>query len=131
MTPPVVPSPEANAAARWWADKLTNGPDGGVTASATSLRKRFSREQADRFAAALVALIDDRLSAEMQIPAQTLPMTIECDYRLHPVLADAAWRAGLLVSMYDLPLRAQMLINFGRVTVCEGRRAPEAVVWVA
>lgn len=131
MTPAIVPSPEATAAAQWWADKLTSGTDDGVTVSATMLRRRFSRAQADRFAVALVALIDDRFSAEMRNPAQTLPMTVECDYRLDPLLADAAWRAGLLVSMWDLPMRTYMCIDPGRVTVSEGYGAPKEAVWVA
>lgn len=121
MTLSIAPSPEAGAAARWWADKLSSGT--------AMLRRRFTPAQADRFAAALAELIDQRLGRE--IPQQGCAVTIDCDYRLHPLLADAARLAGLLVSMYDLPMRAYMWINPGRVTVSEGYGAPEEVVWTA
>lgn len=118
MTPSIAPSPEASAAAHWWANKLTNGT--------AMLRRRFTPDQAHRFAAALAELIDQRLGREA--PQQDSALTIDCDYRLHPLLADAAWRSGLLVSMYDLPMRTYMSISSGRVTVSEGHRAPEEVV---
>ncbi|WP_245603500.1 hypothetical protein [Salinispora cortesiana] len=117
---PVVPSPEASAAARWWANELATGT--------AMLRRRFTAAQADRFAAALAELIDQRLGR--QAPQQGSAVTIDCDYRLHPLLADAAWRSGLLVSMYDLPMRTYMWITPGRVAVSEGR-APEEIVWAA
>ncbi|WP_223874693.1 BTG family protein [Salinispora oceanensis] len=121
MTLSVAPSPEASAAARWWANKLTNGK--------AMLRRRFTPDQAHRFAAALAELIDQRLGREA--PQQGSALTIDCDYRLHPLLAEAAWRSGLLVSMWDLPMRTYMRINPGRVTVSEGYRAPEEIVWAA
>ncbi|GIM86023.1 hypothetical protein [Salinispora arenicola] len=122
MTPHTDPRPEARVAAEWWANKLAG------TGHHPLLQKRFTREQADRFAIALAMLINDRLSGEMW---PDLALTIQVDYGLHPVLADAARRAGLLVGMYDLPMRTAMRINAGRVTVSEGYRAPEEVVWTA
>lgn len=121
MTLSIAPSPEASAAARWWANKLTNGK--------AMLRRHFTPAQADRFAAALAELIDHRLGRE--VTQQGSAVTIDCDYRLHPLLAEAAWQSGLLVSMYDLPMRTYMWINPGRVTVSEGYGTPEEVVWTA
>ncbi|WP_018219126.1 DUF2267 domain-containing protein [Salinispora vitiensis] len=144
METPIDPKPEARAAATWWADKLTSdtrhdlgGRDAAEQAATATfnvasvmLRQRFTPAQADRFADALATLIDQHLRGEA--PQQDFArLAIHCDYGIDPVLAEAATRAGLSVSMFDLPMKTNMWIIPGRVTVSEGYGAPDEVVWAA
>lgn len=144
METPIDPKPEARAAAKWWAAKLTNdirhdlgGRDAAeraetatFNAASAMLRQRFTPAQADRFAEALTTLIDQRLTSEA--PQQDFaPLTIHCDYGIAPVLAEAATCTGLSVGMFDLPAKTNMWIDPGRVTVSEGYGAPDEVVWAA
>lgn len=145
------------AAADWWAGRLAHGTDqhdlGGrdeaerdltATARAASfvLRQRFTAEQVEAFASELAERIEQHLVRWETYPHEgawdsTNPRrgsalrAIHCDYCPHPVLADAAERAGFELKMFDLPMKTVMWINPGEVTVSEGYAAPTVVVWRA
>ena len=147
--------PEARAAADWWAGKLAAGTDEHdlgdrdaaerdltATARAASavLRQRFMTEQVDAFAEHLAEGIEQHLVKWESYPHEgawdpadprrgSALRAVDVDYGPHPVLAEAAERAGIKLKMFDLPMKTVMWINPGEVTVSEGYGGGVTTVW--
>jgi hypothetical protein len=150
------PRPEARQAATWWASRLGNAVhDNGdrdasersstaFAAAATRLGGRvFTDEQRDAFRHELETAIEAHLQQRTSginegswRPDEPLwGSALRCiaiDYHPHPVLQEAAERAGLpKLRTIDMPIKTVMWINPGDVKVAEGYSAPAEIVWQA
>lgn len=145
--------PEAMAAAAWWASRLGNATqDAGdrdpgareisaiATLASALLGRTFTDEQREAFRRELGPAIEAHLARwETGINAGAWQpdnprwgaalRAITIDYGAHPVLREAADRAGITLRSLDLPMKTRMWINPGHVSVREGYSAGQVTVW--
>lgn len=137
------PKPEIVAAADWWARRLA-GERGwldagepelsfGINRTARAAPKR-TPEEVEAFRVALIDALDGHVTPHWD-PAKDAQWAsalraIQVDYGPDPVLAEAAEAAGIRpLEPYELSVKTVMWINPGLVTVREGYRALQTLVW--
>jgi len=121
----------AQKAAKWWADKLRNKsmPDNGdrsETGMITSifgamLQHEHTEEDVKKFEDCLADLLENH---DKDYFYNLKYIVFGVDYHPEPVLSDAAEKAGVKLSMTDLPWKTNMWIEDDKVLVAAGYGEP-------
>lgn len=124
MLQSVPATPQAQAAAAWWAQQITralDAPAGQVEAFAATLSRHIDQE-----------LVDLPPQAwDIFFPQTSVNLTLVCDHKSDPVLAAAAREVGLDLGAARWPGHLSMQLLPGQITVSTDVAQPTVPIWVA